>query len=101
MFFLQVAIDNGPGRTFGDASELQKIGEKFGEIFEVSVSRREDFDKHDPETNCQEDLLQAHTGPSVRTPRGHQIPFAFLQRASGLEQVILFFIEFLVNFEMI
>lgn len=85
-FIVQIAIDNGPARALGAATKLQTVGEDYGDMFEVSVVRREDFDKHEPE-NVFQDMLQAHTGPSSRTPRGHQIPFAFLQRASGLEQV--------------
>jgi len=33
-----------------------------------------------------EDLVQANNAPSVRTPRGHQVPAAFMIMASGLDK---------------
>ena len=33
------------------------------------------------------DVLQCNSSPSIRTPRGHQFPAAFLIRASGLHKV--------------
>lgn len=34
-----------------------------------------------------DDLLQANNSPSVRTPRGHQGPAAFIIQAAGLDKV--------------
>ena len=55
------------------------------EPIELSSIRREDY------ALCKgpseyEDLLQCNNLPSTRTPRGHQLPAAFMIAASGLDK---------------
>jgi len=78
-----IAIENGPARRRGIAQTLADIGEAWGDPFELSRLRREDFDFIKPRS-ASEDVLSANTVPSVQTPRGHQYPTAFLNVASGL-----------------
>merc|ERR1711970_1097454 len=37
-------MDNGPARAAGTALKMQEAGEKFGDMFEISTVRREDWD---------------------------------------------------------
>lgn len=64
---------------------LQQAGELFGDPFEWSVIRREDYDMIAPKS-AGGPLLQCNSSPSVSTPRGHQFPFCFLERVSGLDR---------------
>uniref|UniRef100_A0A8C7Y5S8 Zgc:152830 n=1 Tax=Oryzias sinensis TaxID=183150 RepID=A0A8C7Y5S8_9TELE len=57
----------------------------FGDVFEVSTIRREDYEFHKGKSEY-EDILQANNLPSSATPRGHQSPAAFLIMASGLDK---------------
>jgi leucyl aminopeptidase len=59
------------------AQNLQATGDLFGDPFEVSTLRREDYGLN----KCKGeyvDVLQCNNLPSSRTPRGHQFPGAFL-----------------------
>ena len=80
-----IAIENGPARRRGVAQTLAEIGDAWGDPFEVSRLRREDFDFIKPRS-LAEDVISANTLPSALTARGHQYPTAFLQVASGLDQ---------------
>ncbi len=79
-----VVIDNGPAEAMGFARKLQREGELWGDPFEISRLRREDFDFIAPRSRA-DDVLSCNNAPSTATPRGHQFPMAFLMRASGLD----------------
>jgi leucyl aminopeptidase len=80
-----VALDNGPARQTGVAQALAALGEAWGDPFEISRSRREDYDFVKPRS-AADDVLSCNNAPSVATPRGHQFPAAFLAIASGLDK---------------
>jgi len=76
-------INNAPSRARGDVEVLDQLGEQWGEPFERSRPRREDYAMVAPRGPA-EDVVSANRLASVNTPRGHQLPFAFLDIASGL-----------------
>jgi leucyl aminopeptidase len=78
-----IAIENGPARARGTAAALARIGDEWGDPFELSRLRREDYAFIEPRS-LAEDVLSANTVASAVTPRGHQYPTAFLDVASGL-----------------
>lgn len=78
------AIENGPARAQGIAARLFDLGEMWGDPFEVSHLRREDWDFVRPRSKA-DDVLSCNNEPSSRTTRGHQFPAAFLNIASGLD----------------
>lgn len=80
-----VAIDNGPARDRGTADRLGRVGDLWGDPFEVSRLRREDFDFVRPRS-VADDVLSSNNLPSTGTARGHQFPMAFLCIASGLDR---------------
>jgi len=80
-----IALDNGPARKLGIAESLAKEGDPWGDPFEVSRLRREDFDFVAPRSKA-DDVLSCNNLPSSGTSRGHQFPMAFLAIASGLDQ---------------
>ena len=80
-----IALDNGPARQNLAAETLQLHGEAFGDPFEVTRLRREDWDFVAPSSKAW-DVLQCNNLPSSGTPRGHQFPMAFLCIASGLDK---------------
>lgn len=57
---------------------IQETGERYGDMFEVSHVRREDYDLVRDKSGEFVDVLQCNNLPSSRTPRGHQMPAAFL-----------------------
>ena len=78
-------MDNGPAKKKNNSLELYDHGCKMAEPIELSSIRREDY------ALCKgpseyEDLLQCNNLPSTRTPRGHQLPAAFMIAASGLDK---------------
>jgi leucyl aminopeptidase len=78
-------LDNGPARQKGTSRQLFDLGERIAEPVELSSIRREDY------ALCKgpseyEDLLQCNNKPSSQTPRGHQLPAAFMIAASGLDK---------------
>lgn len=79
------AVPNGVALSNGLAQNFVAAGELWGDMAEISMSRREDFDFIRPRTKA-DDVLSSNNGPSATTVRGHQFPMAFLVRASGLEQ---------------
>jgi leucyl aminopeptidase len=80
-----IALDNVHARHQGIARTLGEVGDLFGDPFEVSRLRREDWDFVKPRTRA-DDLLQCNNAPSTMTNRGHQFPMAFLAIAAGLDQ---------------
>lgn len=80
-----IALDNGPARAAGVAEALSAKGDQWGDPFEVSRLRREDYDFVAPRSRA-DDLLSCNNLPSSATPRGHQFPMAFLAIASGLDR---------------
>ncbi|UCE02226.1 MAG: leucyl aminopeptidase family protein [Candidatus Latescibacterota bacterium] len=80
-----IAIENGPARDAGVAARLFDVGEIWGDPFEISHLRREDWDFVKPRTRA-DDVLSCNNAPSSQTTRGHQFPMAFLCIASGLER---------------
>jgi leucyl aminopeptidase len=80
-----IALDNGPARRERIAMGLASVGELWGDPFELSRVRREDFDFVRPRTKA-DDVLQCNNAASAVTTRGHQFPAAFLAIASGLDK---------------
>jgi leucyl aminopeptidase len=81
-------VENNAAKQQGIAASLAEVGELWGEPFEVSRLRPEDFDKV-ADKNGAADVVSSNNGPSSITARGHQYPAAFLIKASGLAQTIL------------
>lgn len=84
-FNYSIILDNGPARGLRTAQAIQDAGDQVGDLFEISTIRKEDF-KFNEGKSEYEDILQANNAPSSRTPRGHQIPAAFLVQVSKLDQ---------------
>jgi leucyl aminopeptidase len=80
-----IVNENRPAALEGFGAGLFEQGELWGDPFERSTLRREDFDFVQPRTRA-DDVLSCNNKPSSQTPRGHQFPFAFLLLASGLER---------------
>ncbi|KAM7364405.1 dipeptidase B isoform 1-T2 [Cochliomyia hominivorax] len=80
-----IIIDNSVARAADHARKLQDIGTSFGEPFEVSVLRQDDFDFNGAKV-IGEDIVQCNNVASSRTPRGHQVPAAFLIQSTGLDK---------------
>lgn len=80
-----IILDNGPAKAEKVGESIQKAGEDFGDAFEVTTIRREDYEFNKGKSEYEE-LMQANTSASTKTPRGHQIPAAFLIMASGLDE---------------
>lgn len=84
-FNYSIILDNGTARSKRIAQKIQEAGEQIGDLFEISTIRREDFDFNRGKSEY-EDILQCNNAPSSRTPRGHQIPAAFMIQVSKLDQ---------------
>jgi leucyl aminopeptidase len=80
-----ILIENAPARQRGVALELERIGEAWGDPFEHSRLRREDYEFIRPKSSA-DDVLSCNNLPSSLTARGHQFPAAFLSVASGLDK---------------
>lgn len=78
------AIENKASRDKGVIAGLVECGERWGEPFEWTRVRREDYAFCAAKTNA-EDLVSSNRLASVDTMRGHQGPFAFLDVASGIK----------------
>ncbi|WP_418358309.1 M17 family metallopeptidase [Shewanella basaltis] len=83
-------VENSVAKQQGVAALLADVGEQWGEPFEVSRLRPEDFDKV-ADKNGAADVVSSNNAPSSITARGHQYPAAFLLKASGLLQTPLAF----------
>jgi len=84
-----IIMDNGPARAAGTAIKVQEAGEKIGDMFEISTVRREDWDFVSDKSGEFVSVLQCNNAPSSRTPRGHQMPGAFMMAVSGLDKHML------------
>jgi len=80
-----IAVENGPARARGVGRHLVDVGDEWGDCFEISRLRREDYDFIQPKESDY-DVLQANNLPSSGTSRGHQFPAAFLNISSGLDR---------------
>jgi len=80
-----ITMDNGPARNDQASQKLQAAGDQIGDLFEISTIRKEDYDFVVGKSEY-EDILQCNNAASSRTPRGHQMPAAFLIRVSGLDK---------------
>lgn len=80
-----IVMDNGPAMAAKHAYKLKEIGDSIGNPFEISTVRPEDFAFNEGK-NHGEDCVQSNNLPSSRTPRGHQIPAAFLMKVTKLDQ---------------
>jgi len=83
--FYTATLDNGPAKKQKLSKKLQNEGEKWGDPFEISIVRKDDFDSIQPK-NSTYDVTQSSYNATVSTPRGHQIPTAIMIVASGLSQ---------------
>ena len=79
-------MDNGPAKRENFAQNLQTTGDHYGDMFEISTVRREDFDFIKDQSGKFVDVLQCNNAASSRTPRGHQFPAAFMQVVAGLDK---------------
>merc|ERR1712083_83747 len=79
-------MDNGTARKEQFAQKLFATGEKYGDPFEVSNIRREDYKMIFDDSKEFVDVIQCNNAPSTRTPRGHQFPAAFMHHVSGLDK---------------
>ncbi|KAH8312736.1 hypothetical protein KR044_012597, partial [Drosophila immigrans] len=79
-----IIVDNSVAAQADHARKLQAAGQVYGEPFEVSVLRQCDFDFNAGKV-LGEDIVQCNNLPSGRTPRGHQVPAAFMIQATGLD----------------
>ncbi|CDW54644.1 sb:cb283 protein [Trichuris trichiura] len=80
-----IAVCNGPAQKNGEGEKLRAASVAVADIVELSRLRREDYEANKGQSEY-EDLMQSNTEPSVRTPRGHTIPAAFLIMGSGLDK---------------
>ncbi len=80
-----IAIENGVATKMKLVKEMEKIGELWGEPFEHSIVRREDYAFIAPKS-AAEDVVSCNSEPSTMTARGHQFPMAFLDVTSGLDK---------------
>ena len=71
-------MDNGVAKKEGFGAKLQETGEVFGDMFEVSSVRTEDFDNIKDKSGEFVDILQCQSARGI--PRGHQWPAAFMLR---------------------
>ena len=83
-------VENSAAKKQGVAETLAEVGQLWGEPFEVSQLRPEDFDKV-ADKNGAADVVSSNNAPSSITARGHQYPAAFLIKASGLAETQLAF----------
>ena len=64
------------------ATKLLKTGDLYGDMFEVSRIRKEDFDFIKDKSGKYADVIQATRKSSSVTKRGHHYPCAFLQKVN-------------------
>ncbi len=78
-------MGNDAALAAGWPQRLVDAGDALGDPFEHSRIRREDYEMIAPRADGGP-TVQCNSAPSSATPRGHQFPFAFLERASGLDR---------------
>ncbi|WP_192021404.1 M17 family metallopeptidase [Shewanella sp. WPAGA9] len=77
-------VENAVAKKVGISQDLEQISALWGESFEVSRLRSDDFNKVN-NISGEGELLSSNNGPSAITARGHQYPAAFLINAAGLD----------------
>ncbi|VDP88398.1 unnamed protein product [Echinostoma caproni] len=77
-------VSNGPARQIHADEEFRKAGSLLGEMHEISMLRREDFEVHASQDDYA-DLVNSARPVGGRRARGHQSPAAFMIAASGLD----------------
>ena len=80
------AMSNGPAKSHKIARTMEKVGEEWGDPFEVSNLRPEDFDFGRPAPQGTCDVVQSNSQPSTMTSRAHQAAAAIITVASGLDE---------------
>ncbi|ORX81328.1 Zn-dependent exopeptidase, partial [Anaeromyces robustus] len=80
-----VAVENVKARNDGIGRTLQDLGQIWGDPFEISRIRRDDFIVVKG-NGISEDVIQCNDKPSTMTCRGHQFPVAFLINVSRLDE---------------
>lgn len=73
-------MDNGCAKAENFAQKIQETGEKYGDMFEISTIRRDDWNFIKDASGEFVEVLQCNNAPSSRTLRGHQFPAAFMQK---------------------
>ena len=77
---------------------FQSTGNLFGDMFEISTIRREDYDFIKDGSGKFVEVLQCNNAASTRTPRGHQgCDSIVLFADSGLYEVLVDFFQLLMN----
>jgi len=76
-----VVVDNGPARASRVGADLAAMGQLWGDCFEISNARRDDFNANQKPVNSTFDIVQVGSGQ-----RGHQFAAVFLTIASGLDK---------------
>merc|ERR1719411_218788 len=79
-------VDNGPARKAGFSRAMYETGEECGDSFELSTLRREDYGLAWDKSKEFVEVLQCNNAASSRTPRGHQLPVAFMHIVAGLDK---------------
>jgi len=80
-----ITLDNPIARDRGTSVDLQRVGEVWGDPFEVSRLRKDDFEFIKPKNKAY-DVVQCNLAASSVTARGHQFPAAFISIASGVNK---------------
>ena len=73
-----IIIDNGQASAAGTAFKVQEAGEKIGDMFENRTIRGRTCTMCLDKSGEFVSVLQCNNAPSSRTPRGHQMPGAFI-----------------------
>jgi len=76
-------LDNGPARQALISKQMQSEGELWGDPFEVSTIRKDDYDAIKPKNSTYDVNQQSHN-PGITCPRSHQTPTAVIIVGSGL-----------------
>ncbi|RUS75371.1 hypothetical protein EGW08_016861 [Elysia chlorotica] len=76
-----IILDNGPAKEKKAAERVQAAGELYGDPFDISTIRREDYDNHRGRS-----MYEHINQMGDNHVRGHQGPAAFLIMASGLDK---------------
>ncbi|OLY83631.1 putative aminopeptidase [Smittium mucronatum] len=78
-------VANGPARLNNKDRKISAFGTRFGDPFENSILRREDYSLIASHSD-REDVFQVTHQSSANTSRGHQFPAAYMIIASGLDK---------------
>lgn len=73
-------MDNGPARQENFAHRIQQVGENYGDPFEVSTMRKDDFEFIKDKSGEYVEIMQCHNASTTKNVRGHQFPGAFLHK---------------------